>query len=87
VHQHELRRCLTDTSLPADVRIAGALTRLYALPLTRIVELTTAQFHHDDDHAYLTISRQPVVLPPSLTQLIQDHLNSRAAGRPGSANP
>ncbi|MGC4773659.1 hypothetical protein ACLQ25_32450 [Micromonospora sp. DT44] len=87
MHQHELRRCLTDTSLPADVRIAGALTRLYALPLTRIVELTTAQFHRDDDHVYLTISRHPVVLPPSLAQLIQDHLNPRDTGLPGNANP
>ena len=69
----------------ADVRIAGALSRLYALPLTRIVELTAAQFHHDD-HAYLTISRQPVILPPSLAQLIQDHLHPRATDQPGSAN-
>ncbi|MFD9278919.1 hypothetical protein ACFWD7_16760 [Streptomyces mirabilis] len=47
----ELRRCLTDTGLPLPVRIIGALVRLYAPPLTRIVELTTDQFHRDAEAA------------------------------------
>jgi hypothetical protein len=89
VHQDELRRCLTDTSLPLQIRIAGALTRLYALPLTRIVELTASQFHRDDEYAYLTINRQPVVLPPSLARLIETHIHTAAAPhhRPDNANP
>ncbi|GGQ56220.1 hypothetical protein GCM10010166_27090 [Couchioplanes caeruleus subsp. azureus] len=89
VHHDELRRCLTDTSLPLQIRIAGALTRLYALPLTRIVELTVSQFHRDDENAYLTINLQPVVLPPSLAQLIETHIHTAAAAphhRAGSAN-
>ncbi|MGW1752562.1 hypothetical protein ACWCRD_44670 [Streptomyces sp. NPDC002092] len=49
--QAELRRCLTDTALPLPVRIVGALVRLYALPLTRIVELTTDQFHRNAEAA------------------------------------
>lgn len=73
-HYEELRRCLTDPTLPSDVRIAAALIRLYALPLTRIVELTTDHLHHDADHTYLTITRHPVVLPPKLARLIDDHL-------------
>ncbi|MGI5149320.1 hypothetical protein ACQEVC_23675 [Plantactinospora sp. CA-294935] len=76
VHQEELRQCLTDASLPLEVRIAGALTRLYALPLTRIVELTVGDFHRDTDDAYLTISRRPVILPPSLAQLIDDQITA-----------
>ncbi|MET8748418.1 hypothetical protein [Streptomyces sp. NPDC004728] len=35
-----LRRCLNDTTLPLEVRIAAALTRLYALPVFRAVRLT-----------------------------------------------
>jgi hypothetical protein len=76
VHYEELRRCLNDRALPPDVRIAAAFIRLYALPLTRIVELTTDQLHHDADHTYLTINRHPVVLPPKLARLIDDHLNN-----------
>ncbi|MEU2518863.1 XRE family transcriptional regulator [Streptomyces pseudogriseolus] len=73
-HYEELRRCLNDPTLPSDVRIAAALIRLYALPLTRIVELTTDHLRHDADHTYLTIIRHPVVLPPKLARLIDDHL-------------
>jgi hypothetical protein len=76
VQHDELQQCLTDTSLPHEVRIAGALTRLYALPLTRIVELTAGHFHRDTDNAYLTISRRPVILPPSLAQLIEDQITA-----------
>ncbi|MGW2447033.1 hypothetical protein [Streptomyces sp. NPDC001675] len=75
-HYAELRRCLNDPTLPSDVRIAAALIRLYALPLTRIVELTTDHLHHDADHTYLTIIRHPVVLPPKLARLIDDHLEN-----------
>ncbi|MER6161443.1 hypothetical protein ABT147_38940 [Streptomyces sp. NPDC001868] len=75
IHRKELRRCLNDTSLPLEVRITGALIRLYALSLTRIVELTADPFHRDDDkYAYLTINRHPVVLPPKLARLIEDQL-------------
>ncbi|CAL9652150.1 hypothetical protein SUDANB23_06630 (plasmid) [Streptomyces sp. enrichment culture] len=76
VHYEELRRCLNDRALPPDVRISAAPIRLYALPLTRIVELTTDQLHHDADHTYLTINRHPVVLPPKLARLIDDHLSN-----------
>ncbi|MEV6756587.1 hypothetical protein [Streptomyces sp. NPDC051214] len=79
VHQAELRRCLGDASLPLDVRIAGALVRLYALPLTRIVELTADKIHHADGHTYLTVSRHPVVLPPKLARLIEEQLERDAS--------
>jgi hypothetical protein len=82
IQHEELRQCLTDTSLPHEVRIAGALTRLYALPLTRIVELTAGHLHRDADHAYLTISRRPVILPPSLAQLIEEQITATTPHRP-----
>ncbi|MGW3610568.1 hypothetical protein ACWD6N_11870 [Micromonospora sp. NPDC005163] len=74
IQHEELRQCLTDTSLPRDVRIAGALTRLYALALTRIVELTAGHLHRDANNAYLTISRRPVILPPPLARLIEEQI-------------
>ncbi|MGY4978749.1 hypothetical protein ACWCYL_16540 [Streptomyces sp. 900105755] len=73
-HQAELRRCLTDTSLPLPMRIIGALVRLYALPLTRIVELTTDQVHRDAEATYLTLDRHPVLLPPTLASLLDEQI-------------
>ncbi|MFH9201796.1 hypothetical protein ACH4KO_08850 [Streptomyces anulatus] len=82
VHQSELHQCLNDVSLPLEVRITGALVRLYALPLTRIVELTEDQFHTaDDGHAYLTISHHPVLLPPKLARLVDTQLRAPTALR------
>ncbi|WP_083754095.1 hypothetical protein [Actinosynnema sp. ALI-1.44] len=45
-HIDQLRRCLTDSAMPTEARIAGALVRLYAMPLTRVVELTADRVHH-----------------------------------------
>jgi hypothetical protein len=66
----EVRRCLTDTGLPLPVRII----RLYALPLTRIIELTTDQFHRDAEAAYLTLDRHPALLPPALAALLDEQI-------------
>lgn len=56
------------------MRIIGALVRLYALPLTRIVELATDQFHRDTEGAYLTLDRHPVLLPPALASLLDEQI-------------
>jgi hypothetical protein len=77
-HQWQLRRCLTDDTLPLEVRVVGALIRLYALPLTRIAELTTDRYHHDSAGAYLTLDRHPVLLPPRLAGLVEQLLVTRA---------
>ncbi len=69
-HTEQLRRCLTGTDLPVEIRIVGALVRLYGVPVARIVELTTDRFHRDDSHAYLVIDHNAVILPPSLATLI-----------------
>lgn len=81
-HADQLRRCLTDASLPLDIRIAGALIRLYGLPITRIVHLAADQFHEDDTSAYFTFDKNPVLLPPTLARLIERQI---AEGRRHSA--
>lgn len=60
--------------MPLDVRVAAALVRLYALPLTRIVELTEDHISRDQEHAYLAVNQHPFVLPPKLARLIDDQL-------------
>ncbi|TCM42754.1 hypothetical protein [Kribbella sp. VKM Ac-2568] len=69
-HHEQLKRCLNDEDLPLEVRITGALIGLYALPVTRLVEPTTDRFHRDQGSAYLSIDRNPVLLPPKLARLI-----------------
>ncbi|WP_405166443.1 hypothetical protein OG203_15920 [Nocardia sp. NBC_01499] len=70
----QLRRCLNDTSLPTEVRIVGALVRLYAIPVTRIVKLTINSFQRGKTNSYLTLGAHPVLLPPKLTLLIEDQI-------------
>ncbi|WP_326763421.1 hypothetical protein OG978_01380 [Streptomyces sp. NBC_01591] len=72
--RNELLRCFNDTTLPLDVRVAAALVRLYALPLTRIVELTEDHISRDQEHTYLAVNQHPFVLPPKLARLIDDQL-------------
>lgn len=79
-HAEQLRRCLTDDELPLEIRIVGALVRLYATPVARIVELTCDRFHRDDTHAYLVIEQNAVVLPPSLAALIEELIRVRGSG-------
>jgi hypothetical protein len=77
-HHQQLKRCLNDEELPLEVRITGALIGLYAVPVSRLVELTTDRFHQDGGSAYLTIERNPVLLPPKLAHLIEEQI-ARAA--------
>ncbi|MGV9248000.1 hypothetical protein [Streptomyces sp. NPDC003710] len=81
-HDNQLHRCLTDASLPLELRIVGALIRLYGLPLIRIVHLTTDRFHQDERGAHFTLDKNPVLLPPTLARLIEQQITtgrSRAA--------
>jgi hypothetical protein len=73
-HRRQLRRCLNDDTLPLEVRVVGALVRLYGLPVSRIVELTTDRFHLDYDAAFLTMGKNPVLLPPKLAALIHKQI-------------
>ena len=78
-HHEQLKRCLNDEELPLEVRITGALTGLYAIPTSRIAELTCDRFHRDAGSAYLTIERNPVLLPPKLARLIEEQLARTAS--------
>ncbi|WIX79218.1 hypothetical protein QRX50_49225 [Amycolatopsis carbonis] len=77
-HLRRLRHLLTPTcDLPLDVRAAGALILLYALPLTRIHHLTTTDLDPSDNAAHLRVGRQMLLLPPSVAALL-----SRLAAQP-----
>ncbi|MFG3016762.1 hypothetical protein ACGFZB_41185 [Streptomyces cinerochromogenes] len=78
--QKQLRRCLNDDTIPREARIIGALVRFYAVPISRIVELTTDRFHCDENGAYLTLDRHPVLLPPKLALRIEEQIAQPVTG-------
>jgi hypothetical protein len=65
-----LQRCLTDETMPLDVRAAGALVLLFGLPLSRIRHLTIDQVHTTGTRSFLRTGRHPLPLPPRLAVLI-----------------
>jgi hypothetical protein len=69
-----LARCLHETSLPTDLRVAGALLLLYGLPLSRIVELTVNHLDPRDGAVprgvRITRTSPVVVVPPVLGRLL-----------------
>jgi hypothetical protein len=65
-----LRRCLTDQDVPLTLRVAGALVLLYGQTPSHIVELTTDRIIPKGGHTFLTLDRQPVLLPPRLAELV-----------------
>jgi hypothetical protein len=75
----QLQRCLIDTALPVDVRAAGAIVTLFGLPLSKIVQLTADHLTERDDGVYLTVDKQPVLMPPRLAALL--HSAARASSR------
>jgi hypothetical protein len=89
----ELNRCLSDASMPEDVRTAGALLLLYGIPLARIVELTTAHLDFSDGTSQpsgfsVAPGRPAVVIPPILGRLLIGLRFRRSSYAPLiSANP
>lgn len=70
----QARRCLSDPTIPDDVRVAGALVLLYGLPLARIVELTRDHLQRDGSHHPTGLSvvaaGHVVLVPPALGRLL-----------------
>jgi integrase len=67
---NQLQRCLTDDTLPLDVRAAGALLLLFGLPAARIRQLRPDDLPERDGSAYLNVGRHPLLLPPRLADLL-----------------
>lgn len=66
----QLRRCLTDDTLPLDVRAVGAVILLFGGLISRVVQLTVDDLQRREDRSYLVLDRHPVLLPPGLADLL-----------------
>jgi hypothetical protein len=69
-----LRRCLTDTVLPGDVRCAGALVLLYGLTLSKVTQLAAGDLVIRDDGTYLALSAHELRVAPAVAELLHGQL-------------
>lgn len=63
------RTCLTDDTLPARDRLAGALLLLYGQPLSRITQLRRTDVDLADGTVSIQLGSTPLALPEPLAQL------------------
>ncbi|MFB9854466.1 hypothetical protein ACFFMR_29210 [Micromonospora andamanensis] len=88
-HWHHLRRALTDTTLPLDVRTASSLNLLYGMTLARISRLHTAEVLREaaagDTHTYLLLGKHRLRLAPAVASLLHAQITA-AARHPNAAN-
>ncbi|MEV6058160.1 hypothetical protein [Streptomyces sp. NPDC052107] len=66
-----LQRCLTDDTLPLDVRAAGAITLLFGPSTERLCNLTPDHLQVGGKHTHLMLGPHPVLLHPRLAGLLQ----------------
>jgi hypothetical protein len=66
----QLHRCLSDDALPLDVRTAGALTLLFGLQHTKLLELTVHDVIDDDTVVALNLDGHRLPLPPEVARLV-----------------
>ncbi|MEU9369576.1 hypothetical protein AB0D71_33860 [Streptomyces avermitilis] len=79
----QLRRCLTDTALPLEVRAAGSLVLLYGISGEHLRYLTTDEIHGSaPDKTFLHIGPGRLWIPPRLAELLHQltHAPCRRSG-------
>ena len=69
-HIRQLDRCLTDETMPLDLRAGGALVLLFGMLVSRITQLTKDNVVEDGQATYLAIDGHRLMLPPRLADLL-----------------
>ncbi|GAB2711476.1 hypothetical protein [Kitasatospora kifunensis] len=72
-----LQTCLTDDSIPTDVRAAGALLALYGHFVARLTPLTSHDLQNRQGDDYLTIAGTALLIPPAVAEVIRTQLAHR----------
>ncbi|MGC2372593.1 MAG: hypothetical protein WA484_01845 [Solirubrobacteraceae bacterium] len=74
-----VRRLLDDESLDLSDRVAGCLVLLFAQPISRLVLLTKDHVQDHHGRLFISLGREPLLLPEPLDALVQ-RLKDRQAG-------
>lgn len=84
-HHHRLewiRRCLTNTYVPRDERVATLLLLLYGQPLTRIAALPVSAVEVDESgNTFLRFQRARTPVPEPFATLLLEHRDHRSPTR------
>jgi hypothetical protein len=67
-----LRRCLDDDDLPLQVRVAGALTLLFGISITKIVRLSRDDVRAENGIVSLVVGDHQLTVPPRLGSLLAE---------------
>jgi hypothetical protein len=67
---NQLHRCLTDETMPVDLRAGGGLMLLYGLNLTRVLAISSNQLRQRSADTYLMLGAHELLLPPVLADLM-----------------
>jgi hypothetical protein len=76
----QLRRCLDDEALPLHVRVAGALTLLFGLSITKVVQLRRDHVRVDDGAVSLHVDGHLLAIPPKLGKLLRQLATQPTSG-------
>ncbi|WP_174189421.1 hypothetical protein [Nocardia barduliensis] len=69
---HCLRELLdTESTLPLDIRVAGALIMLYGPTTSQIHRLDATHITGCGEKWFLAIGRRPLLLPPPLARMLR----------------
>ena len=66
----QLHRCLTDDTIPVDLRAGGGLMLLYGLNLTRVLAISSSHLCQRSGDTYLMLGEHELLLPPVLADLL-----------------
>jgi len=72
-----LRTCLTGAPDTISYRVAAVLLLLYAQPLSRIVQLTTADVTSEPTGTMLRLGAEPTSVPEPFAGILLEHLRQR----------
>lgn len=73
----QLHRCITDESIPLDLRAAAILVMLYGLLLSRVLRFTADDIIQRDRHVFLQVEGHELLLPPRVADLVLRQTNQR----------
>ncbi|MBB4686327.1 hypothetical protein [Amycolatopsis jiangsuensis] len=76
----QLRSCLDDEALPLHVRVAGALTLLFGLSITKVVRLRRDHVRIEEGAVSLDVDGHLLAIPPMLGRLLTHLVTQPTSG-------
>jgi hypothetical protein len=78
----QLRRCLHDTALPLEVRVAGSMLLLFGIRASALVRIEAHDIEPSASGTHLRVAKHALLLPPVLATIVvqqRDRTDLRAA--------